>query len=91
MTRYYGDPTKPGYPTPEQIAEMDRVADCDEAGHPAFTAADTDPRRPLEQCPGCGTFLRTSAGGSYPDRDEQFDEETAIRRAEDAYERQLGL
>lgn len=57
--RYYGDPSKPGYPTPEQIAEMDRVADCAEAGHPAFTAADTDPRRPLEECPGCGVFLRT--------------------------------
>ena len=57
--RYYGDPTKPGYPTPDQIAEWERVADCAEAGHPAFTAADTDPRRPLEQCPGCGSFLRT--------------------------------
>lgn len=89
--RYYGDPAKPGYPSPAAIAEMDRVADCADLGHPRFTAADTNPRRPLDQCPGCGSFLRTiNTEGDRPAEDFG-DEEHAIRTAEDAYERHLGL
>lgn len=44
-----GDPSKPGAWTPEQIAEWNRVKDCDHV-----LLSDRD-----ESCARCGTILRT--------------------------------